>query len=211
MDLSFQLCHSWLFLIAIFCSDPLVESVPDHCLRPLPRVSMYWGPWTWILKKERPGLKPHLYTGIVQIWGKSPNFSVPPLFHLDNVNNYRLNIIKYMKYWAPKMLAFIWNAFKMKGGKGTWFEYLLCASTSAFLCFLFNLHSSSAMNYYFHFKDDEPGCSSSITQVVRSPLDSKGHPISVTSRYFQLSICHEALISCISCIFFPMYGFLLGV
>lgn len=40
VDLSFQLCHSWLFLIAIFCSDLLVESVPDHCLRPLQRVSM---------------------------------------------------------------------------------------------------------------------------------------------------------------------------
>lgn len=28
-----QLCHSWLLLTAIFCSDLLVDSMPVHCLR----------------------------------------------------------------------------------------------------------------------------------------------------------------------------------
>lgn len=38
-------------------------------------------------------------------------------------------------------------------------------------------------------------------------MDSKVHPLSMTSRGLWLSICHWALISYISCIYFPMYGF----
>lgn len=63
------------------------------------------------------------------------------------------------------------------------------SNTSAFLSFLCNLHRSFVKKYYSPFKDEETGCQVSVTwQEGALLMDSKVHPLSMTSRGLVISL-----------------------
>ena len=62
------------------------------------------------------------------------------------------------------------------------------SSTSAFLIFPGNLHNCCVKKYYSHFKD-KTGCRLSVTwQEGACLMDSKVHPLSMTSRGLVISL-----------------------